>query len=393
MHAKIAPLPDAAPAEFSVIRGGPFYSAQVAIRLIRPNQWNFNRRIPLLIVITWLPLFVLTAVLNPGGLHSLLRDYRVHARLLIAVPVLLLGELLMETRFRAVFAHIRQGGLLEVPDLEYMDGVVATLVRFRDSFWPELAVLVLLIIHTATSYRGLVDPVPWLARGSGADLQLSAAGWYAVLVSAPVFQFLLGLSLWKWLLWTIFAFNFSRRNLKLVPSHPDERGGLGFLGLTVAAFAPIALATTTVIGATWRHDILQHGAHLRDFRLPAVVLVVVIALVAVGPLAFFVSRLAALRRTGITEYSALGQIQSTEFHEKWIHHRAGHEVEFLQAPESTALADFSQAYERIKRLKPFPADKEALIPLVIAVAVPALPVILAQVPLAVVLKDLLKALR
>ena len=146
---------------------------------------------------------MLTTLLNLQGLNSLLRDYRVHARLLIAVPALLFGELLMEARFRAVMAHIRQARLLQAPDLEYMDGVIATLVRLRDSYLPELAVLVLLIIHTAVTYKGLVDPTPWLARGSGNSLQLSVAGWYAVLVSAPIFQFLLGLSLWKWLLWAI----------------------------------------------------------------------------------------------------------------------------------------------------------------------------------------------
>jgi hypothetical protein len=174
------------------------------------------------------------------------------------------GELRMEVRFRAVMAHIRQAGLLEAPDLEYMDGVISTLVRLRDAFLPELAVLVLLIIHTAASYKGLVDPTPWLARGAGATLQLSAAGWYTVLVSAPIFQFVLGLSLWKWLLWVIFAFKFSRRNLRLFPTHPDEHGGLGFLSLTPAVFSPIAFAASTVIGATWRYDILHHGAHLKD---------------------------------------------------------------------------------------------------------------------------------
>jgi hypothetical protein len=385
-------LSDATP-EISFVRGGPFYRAQQAVGLIRPNKWNLGRRIAVVIVITWLPLLVLTALLNFQGLDSLLRDYRVHARLLIAVPVLLFGELLMDVRFRAVMAHIRQAGLLEAPDLEYMDGVISTLVRLRDAFLPELAVLVLLIIHTAASYKGLLDPTPWLARGAGANLQLTAAGWYTVLVSAPIFQFVLGLSLWKWLLWVIFAFKFSRRNFRLVPTHPDEHGGLGFLSLTPAVFAPIAFAASTVIGATWRYDILHHGAHLKDFMLPTIALVVIVAFVALGPLVFFVPRLAALRRKGILEYGILGQLHSTDFHEKWILHRAGHEAEFLQAPESSTLADYGQSYERIEQLSPFPAGKQDLIPLALAIAIPAFPVIIAQIPVAIVLKDLLNALR
>lgn len=393
MHTNADSSPSHAPAEDSFVRGGPFYRAQQSLGLIHPNGWNLGRRITVLIVFTWLPLLLLTALLNFPGLDSLLRDYRVHARLLIAVPVLLFGELLMEARFRAVMAHIRHAHLLDASDLEHMDGVIAKLIRFRDSFLPELVVLVLLVIHTAASYKGLVDPTPWLARGSAANLQLSAAGWYAVLVSAPIFQFLLGLSLWKWLLWVIFAFKLSRRNLKLVPTHPDRHGGLGFLSLTPGVFAPITFAASAVIGATWRYDILHHGAHLKNFMMPTIALAVIVAFIALGPLLFFVPRLAALRRRGILEYGILGQLHSLEFHQKWILHRAGHESEFLLAPESSTLADYGQSYEKIEQLNPFPAGKQDLIPLALAIAIPAFPVIIAQIPVTIVLQDLLRALR
>jgi hypothetical protein len=48
--------------------------------------------------------------MEPDDRHcNLLASFAVF---LIAVPVLLFGELLMETRFRAVFTHIRRAGLL-----------------------------------------------------------------------------------------------------------------------------------------------------------------------------------------------------------------------------------------------------------------------------------------
>ena len=43
-------------------------------------------------------------------------------------------------------------------------------------------------------------------------------------------------------------------------------------------------------------------------------------------------------------------------------------------------------------MNPFPTDKGALIGLALSVAIPALPAILAEVPFAVVLKELLSAL-
>jgi hypothetical protein len=387
------PLVTAVPEEASFVRGGPFYRAQQAVGLLRANQWNLGRRLALLIAVGWIPLLVITAILNPTAIVSFLKDYRIHARMLIAVPVLLFGELLMESRFRAVLAHIRNVGLLDAPEMAAMDKVIVTLVRVRDSFLPELGVLALLVIHTIASWRGLVDSTAWLASGTGASFHLSAAGWYAVAVSAPIFQFLLGLALLKWLLWTIFAFKLSRQPLKLIATHPDEHGGLGFLGITTSAFAPVAFAATAVIGATWRHDILHGGAHLMTFKLPAIALAVIVALLALGPLVFFVPRVAALRRKGILEYGILAQLHSAEFHEKWIVHRAGHEAEFLQAPESSSLADFGQVYEKIQAVKAFPADTGSLYSLAAAILIPALPTVLAEIPLGVVLKDLLEALR
>jgi hypothetical protein len=381
-----------APGAISLVRGGPFYRAQHAVGLIRPNEWNLGRRITFLIAVGWLPLFLITALLNFDGLVSLIRDYRIHARLLVAVPVLLVGELLIESRFRAVIEHLRQAGILDALELARVDDVIATLIRVRDSFLPELAILALLAVHTASSYKGLVDTTPWLSHASGAEIQLTAAGWYAVLVSSSIFQFLLALALWKWLLWTFFAFKLSKRNLKLVATHPDGHGGLGFLGLTSAAFAPIAFSATAVIAATWRQDILHHGAHLINFKLPAIILVALTVLVALGPLAFFVPRLAGVRREGILDYGILGQIHSAEFHEKWILHRAGHESEFLTAPESSTLSNYGRAYETIKNMSSFPADKGALYTLAAAVVIPSLPAILAEIPFAVVLSDLLKAL-
>ncbi len=46
--------------QVSLIRGGPFYRAQIVARLIKPHQWNLGRRIVFAIAIGWLPLVLLT---------------------------------------------------------------------------------------------------------------------------------------------------------------------------------------------------------------------------------------------------------------------------------------------------------------------------------------------
>jgi len=79
----------------SLFRGGPFYRAQQITRLIAPNRWNLGRRLTVAVAVGWLPLVLLTAAFHPLALRDLLSDYRVTARILIAVPVLLLGQVLM----------------------------------------------------------------------------------------------------------------------------------------------------------------------------------------------------------------------------------------------------------------------------------------------------------
>lgn len=377
----------------SLFRGGPFYRVQLACRLIGENVWNQERRVIVAVAVAWVPLVLLTAFLNPSGLASLLTSYRVDSRLFIAIPALLIGQQIMESRFRMVVQSVVDAHLLEDADLRRMDAIIASLIRLRDSLIPEATIVVLLIVHTVTGVKTQLDVVPWLSYGTPPDIRLTAAGWYAILVSSTIFQFLLGLSIWKWLLWTFFAFRLSKLNLRLVAPHPDGHGGLIFLGLVPVAFTPISFAAATAIGASWRHDILAHGARLMSFKLDAIVLLILVAIFAFGPLVFFVPKLAEVRRQGILDYGVLGHIQSTTFHEKWIGRRAGHEAEFLCAPENSSLSAYRSSYLNIENLKPLPADRVTLIALAISIGVPLLPAVLTVVPLIVVIQDLLKAMR
>jgi len=386
--------PDETP-EVSLIRGGPFYSAQVVTRLIYPDQWNLGRRLVFAVAIGYLPLILLTALFQPVALIALVRDYKVAARMLIAVPVLLLGQLLMESRFRMIVRQVRKD-LLSGPDLTRLENILARLIGLRDSALPEIALVLLVYLHTASLFGERIGlGTMWVVRGAGtaAGSHLTPAGWYYVLVSQTIYQFLVALSLWKWVLWTVFLFRLSRLNLKLEVTHPDKHGGIGFLGMSPLAFAPVAFAITAAIGATWRDEILYSGAHLMSFKLPAIALLLLIVIVAVGPLGFFVPKLAGLRRRGILEYGSLAQLHSTEFNEKWILHREGHEGEFLSAPEISSLADLATSYENVEKMQPFPLEKGSLVALALAVLIPILPTVLAEVPLQVVLKSLLEAVR
>ncbi len=382
--------------EVSLVRGGPFYRVQEAARLIGSDRWNLGRRVTFAIAIGWLPLALITLLFNPRAVVGLFTDYTVNARVLIGVPVLLAGQVVMETAFRTVLRHIRHAALLTPPDWGRLDETLVKLMRLRDSAIPELLIAVAVYAHVAQLVQThLVLARPWVLAGTGGEAHLSPAGWYYVLISQFLYQFLFGVSLWKWLLWWIFLFRLSRLDLQLMPTHPDQHGGIGFLGVSPMAIVPTIFAGSAVIGSTWRADILRSGGavHLMSFKIDAIVLLAIVLIIAVGPLVFFVPKLTSLRRRGIFEYGTLAQLESTAFHNRWILHRAGREEEFPASPEASTLTDYGSSYQNIEHLQPFPYDRGALVALVLAIAIPMLPVVLAEVPFVEVLKGLLSAVR
>jgi hypothetical protein len=117
-----------------------------------------------------------------------------------------------------------------------------------------------------------------------------------------------------------------------------------------------------------------------NFKIDAIVLLAIMLIVAMGPLVLFVPKLARLHRQGMLKYGILGQLHSVGFHKKWILDRKGHEEEFLTAPEVSTLTDYASSYENVEKLQPFPLDRGAMVELILAIALPLLPVVLAEVP-------------
>ena len=384
----------AAEQEVSLVRGGPLYRAQETIHLLTAERWNLGRRISLAICAGWVPLVLLTLFFKPHTIGDLLKDYTVNFRMLIAVPILLAGQVIMDNVFRRIIAHIRDAELLPSSEQAKMDRTISSLIRLRDSFVAEAVIVVLVYINVAGMAGARIGTVQgWAFSDVGAGYHLSPAGWYYALVSQLIYRFLIGINLWKWCLWICFLFRLSRLDMQLIPTHPDQHGGVGFLGMSPLAIAPTVFIICGAIGSTWRTEILNHGAHLMNFKFDAIVLVVIMLIVAMGPLIVFVPGLARLHRQGVLQYGTLGQLHSVDFHKKWILNRKGHEEEFLTAPEISTLTDYAGSYENVEKLQPFPLDRGGVVVLVLAIVIPLLPVVLAEVPLVTVLKGLLAAVK
>jgi len=380
--------------DVSLFRGGLFYRAQVISRLMDPERWNVCRRVVITLVICWLPLLIITALFDRDQLIDLLTDYELYSRVAIAIPVLVMGQLVMEDRFRMVAKHVIEARLLGDEDSRRMKAALGTIRRLRDTPLSELIIVGLVVLDLGLLWKSRVASGPgWAVYRSGGVAQLRLAGWYYGLVCAPIYQFLLGLCFWKWFLWCLFLFRLSRTSLQLVATHPDAHGGLGFLGLSPIGFIPIAVALSSVIGGSWSSEIRHNGAGLESFRLPAVLLVALMFIIALAPLTLFVRKLDVLRRTAMLQYGVLAQRHAISLHEKWFSPGSGSEEAQFTLEEVSTLADFAISYRSIKQMLPFPADKGTLIALALAIIVPLFPAVLAEYPLSVIVKGLLESVR
>lgn len=364
------------------------------MHLIEPGRWNLGRRVALILAISWLPLVIVTALFVPDQLVGLLKNNLVNSRIAIAIPVLLIGQFMMDSRFCTIVSHVRKTRLVEGEERRKLEGVIATLRRLSDSVYPELIIAILVVAELALLWNSkIATGPPWAVQRIDNVAKLTPAGWYYGLVSVPIYQFLLALNLWKWLLWAFFLFKLSRMRLMLVATHPDAHGGLAFLGLSPLGFAPSAFAVAAAIGGTWRNQILNYGASLASFKLPAIILFVLLFAIALAPLGFFVHKLSVLRQRAMLEYGALAQDHVVGFHDKWIARSAGRGETQLTATDVAALADFTIAYSHIRKMRPFPADIGTLIGLALAIAVPLFPAVLAEIPFSVILKGLVDAVK
>jgi hypothetical protein len=63
------------------------------------------------------------------------------------VPVLLVGQLIMEQTFPAIARHAREAGLLVEEELIRLDAIIGKLMRLRDLILPELMILAAVYVH------------------------------------------------------------------------------------------------------------------------------------------------------------------------------------------------------------------------------------------------------
>jgi len=377
--------------DFSLVTGDPLYRAQRMLGLIPQRGLGTGRRIAVAVGLTWLPL-VLWAVWNRLFLagvaeEPLARHFGIHARFLIALPLFLISEGLVDRTLKRVLPQFISSGVVDDSLLPAFRKVLIAAGRLRDSRLALLVIVGLVALISATGWEEaqhnheLVWTQPMGGRGF-------ASLWFTW-ISRPLFLVVVLAWLWRLFVVTRLFQQIANLGLRFAPTHPDRAGGIGFVEKIPAAFAPFFFGIAVVIAGRWAHDALYHGLSVEDLGFPAAVLIAGCVLLGLAPLLMFVGPLLALKRRSLIGIGALLAHYGRLFDRRWMRHETVDDGGLLGAPEIGPVADTVALYDAVSRIRPLPVSRTAIIPLALAVAIPMIPVFATQMPLKAAVMKLL----
>jgi hypothetical protein len=263
--------------------------------------------------------------------------------------------------------------------------------KLRNSIMSELLMIVFVyafgILVVWKNYVGLnIDT--WYASIVDGHRDLNLAGYWLVLVSLPLFQFLIIRWYFRLFIWMRFLWQVSRIKLNLIPTHPDRLGGLGFLTNIIYAFSLLAMAHGALLAALIANRVFFTGARFMDFKYDIVLLLIYLFIILILPLVVFSAQLAACKREGLREYGQLAQSYVRAYDQKWLRGGASKQEQFIGSGDIQSLADLGNGFEVIANMRFLPISKQTLMQLAGWTLLPILPVLLTTMPL----DDLLKRL-
>lgn len=388
---------------FRLSIGGLFYALLLRTHLVRDGEYLLTRRTAVFVVVSWLPLVLLclyegTLIGAEAGL-SFLGDPKPYVRYFVSLPLLILADAVIDPLIAGVIRSVGSSSILPEPSRPRFQQALDALARGRDSHLADIIIIgiaTLTIVFYVIDIDDIARTVPtgsWMLTQTGEAYRPSYAGWWFMLVSAPLLQILLYRWLWRFWLWFIFLYRLSRIQLTLEPTHPDLTGGLGMLKSGQNAFNILFFAFGAMLAATLAEEILYSGLTLAEVRPIALGYVVASLVITSLPLTFFAGQLVRARYRGRRIYGALAHQLSRAFDQKWGQKESSDRGEkLLEAVDPSAMADFTALYENVREMRFLPVNPRDYIVQAALLSLPFLLLIFTKVSFYEVLRKLFDTL-
>ena len=364
--------------------GGPLHRLGCRLGLVRDGT-NTTALGLVLGALPWIVLLALALVEGLGHVLFSIEGIGAHVRLLVAIPLLFMCEAFIDPRFTAFVHEIVRSQVVPATLRPALESKIARIARWRDAWLPEACFLL------AAALLGLITPnenffahLSGLTGGSNPSAVSETtwtSHWYWM-VCMTLFRFLLLRWLWRLALWCGFLWRVSRLELRLVPTHPDRAGGLGYLELVHTELIPLVLAISAAQSASLAQAI-GSGRMTLDAIYPGVAVTLLVdAVLFLGPLGVFSRRLWECKVKGMSDYSALAEQYVNAFDRKWLGAGPAPGEPLLGTADIQSLADLSTSVSIVHEMRLVPVSPSMLMYLGAAALLPLLPLVLFKYPLA-----------
>jgi len=332
--------------------------------------------------LSWTVLVVLTFIGGAGHQLFSLSAIGAHVRLLLVIPLFFICESLLDPRLTAFVGTIVRSGVVPENALPALQSEISRTARRKDSWLAEAICLL------AGALLPLIGPQLHLSGTAGSYDPSRAAGgpswagqWYWI-VCLPLFRFLMLRWLWRLALWSCFLWRVARLELHLVPTHPDGNAGLGYLEVVQAQFTPLILAISALQAASFAEE-MSSGTVTFEAIYPAFALVLVVdAVLFLGPLFIFTSKLWACRVKGLCDYMEFAESYVSGFDRKWLGTDTAPGEPLLGTPDLQSLADLTNSMNVVRNMRLVPLSRRLLTSFAAVGLVPILPLLLLKYPVA-----------
>jgi hypothetical protein len=361
-----------------LLDGGRISQGLERFKLAEGARLRAGRMAALLAAVSWLPLLILAAIEGVAWGHLVdvpfLKDFLPYGQFLLAVPALVLGEVVVGKRLGWVAAELRRSDVLAPEDTPALDELLARAVEL----WRGRAVnAVLLIVTCAVTVFSLWEAREWLTGGwQVVEERTTLPGWWYLLISLPVMRFLALRWLWRLLLWTWVLWRAARLELRPHPTHPDRAGGLAFLGSAQATFGVYVFAFGIQLSCLIADAVYYRGADLMSFKAEVIAFVLIVVVVLLLPLLPFASKMVRAREEKLVFLSGSGYHGAEHLERKLLADRSRE----LPSDDISGLADFGALYENARLMRPMPIEMRHVFSLVLAAVAPFFPLVFLVMP-------------
>jgi hypothetical protein len=382
--------------ERSFVTGGLFYQLFIRSGLLRPPMGLVSRRIMALVLIAWLPLLLLTAMngtFMSGVSVPFIEHLSIHIRLLVCLPILLLGEVNADHLSRLLLDQFSMRGLITDSEKDRFSRAVSSALKPTDSMLMDAIILLLAFSGGHWLWEGHIalHAPSWYAP-SGASSVLSAAGYWYAFISLPLFRFFLFRWYFRLMILYRLLWNVSRIHLQLNAMHPDRAGGLGFMKLSTNALIPLFAAQTILLSSKIADRIWHESATILQYRIEIVMIVIIFLFLMYIPMTFFSLQLHRARRQSLLEYGIFASQYVSYFRTKWLQHTpSGQEIpELVGNSNIRSPSDLAAGFDAIRETRLIPVSKRSFLQTGIIIVLPLLPLFLTLVPMEILIERLIK---